>query len=138
MSHRLTMCLFTLFVLIHGPSGDRVGSYEGMDQATVSGLIAQTGSSFDFIDSQTYAAFILAHQPVPLTPAQILALVRSQASGAISGGNEPVSELQRAVLLTLLDQINTIRAALPTPLGAITPAQARTAVQNKINSGAAD
>lgn len=135
MNHRLSLILFTLFVLIHDPVGDRVASYQGMDQATITSLIS---FPFDFIDAPTYAAFILAHQPVPLTPAQILALVRSQATSSVNGGIEANSELQRAILLTLLDQINTIRAALPTPLGAITPAQAKTAVQNKIASGAAD
>jgi hypothetical protein len=37
----------------------------------------------------------------------------------------------KALLLTLLDQINTIRAALSPPLGAITPAQALAAVRAK-------
>lgn len=37
----------------------------------------------------------------------------------------------KALALTLLDQINIIRAALPTPLAAITPAQAITAIRNK-------
>lgn len=41
----------------------------------------------------------------------------------------PIGE--KAILLTLLDQINTIRAALPAPLGAITPAQAIAAVRAK-------
>lgn len=38
---------------------------------------------------------------------------------------------EKAILLTLLDQINVIRAALPAPLGAITPAQAAAAVRTK-------
>jgi hypothetical protein len=138
MNHRFVTILLTIFVIIHDPTGDRAASYDGMNQATVTSLIQQTGFTFDFVDSATYAAFILAHQPVPLTPAQILAAVRAQASTSITGGAESVSELQRAVLLTILDQLNTIRAALPTPLSAITPAQAKTAVQAKINSGAAD
>jgi hypothetical protein len=37
----------------------------------------------------------------------------------------------RALALALLDQINTIRAALPTPLTAITPAQALAAIRTK-------
>lgn len=37
----------------------------------------------------------------------------------------------KALVLTLIDQLNVIRAALPTPLPAITPAQAIAAVRNK-------
>src|SRR5438045_2126304 len=39
--------------------------------------------------------------------------------------------LNKAILLTLLDQINIIRAALPIPLPAITPAQAIAAIRAK-------
>jgi hypothetical protein len=41
----------------------------------------------------------------------------------------PLSE--KALVLALIDQLNTIRAALPTPLAAITPAQAQAAVRAK-------
>jgi hypothetical protein len=37
----------------------------------------------------------------------------------------------KALVLALIDQLNTIRAALPTPLAAITPAQALTSIRNK-------
>lgn len=37
----------------------------------------------------------------------------------------------KALVLTLIDQLNTIRAALPAPLPAITPAQALAAVRAK-------
>lgn len=37
----------------------------------------------------------------------------------------------RALALALLDQINVLRAALPTPLVAITPAQAMAAIRTK-------
>lgn len=43
--------------------------------------------------------------------------------------NMPVFE--KAILLALLDQINTIRGALVPPLSAITPAQALSAVRTK-------
>jgi hypothetical protein len=127
-----------LYALIHDPAGDRVASYDGIDQPTVTGLLNQTGFTFAFIDAPTYAAFILAHQPVPLTPAQILTLVHTQAVATATTGTDPLSTLQRAVLLALLDQLNIVRAALPTPLGAITPAQARAAIAAKINTNAAD
>lgn len=48
------------------------------------------------------------------------------------------SKVLRGAILALLDQINVIRAALPKPLPAITIAQAKTAIQNKINSGIVD
>lgn len=38
---------------------------------------------------------------------------------------------EKAILLALIDQLNVIRAALPVPLGAITPAQAAAAVRAK-------
>lgn len=37
----------------------------------------------------------------------------------------------KAIILALIDQLNTIRAALPSPLAPITPAQAITAIRNK-------
>lgn len=42
--------------------------------------------------------------------------------------------VQKAINLTILDQVNFIRARLPTPLGAITPAQWVTAVQQKVDT----
>lgn len=72
------------------------------------------------------------------TPAFILAAQRTDAITQLSTDPSGISKLNRAILLTLLDQLNTIRAALPIPLSAITPAQARAAVQAKINSGVAD
>jgi hypothetical protein len=45
---------------------------------------------------------------------------------------DTLSPLNRAILFTMLDQINVIRAALPVPLGAISPAQAVAAVRVKI------
>lgn len=44
----------------------------------------------------------------------------------------PISE--QAIILTLLDQINVLRAALPVPLPAITPAQALSAIRAKAGS----
>src|SRR4029077_16436241 len=72
------------------------------------------------------------------TPAFILNSQRTDAIAQFTTDPSGISKLNRAILLTLLDQLNIIRAALPVPLGAITPAQAKTAIQNKLNSGAAD
>lgn len=46
--------------------------------------------------------------------------------------------LMRAILLTILDELNTIRSKLSPPLAAITISQAENAVLSKISSGAAD
>jgi hypothetical protein len=42
-----------------------------------------------------------------------------------------LSLVDQAIILTLIDQLNTIRAALPVPLGAITPAAAINAIRTK-------
>jgi hypothetical protein len=42
-----------------------------------------------------------------------------------------VDLVTKAIVLALIDQLNTIRAALPTPLAAITPAQALAAIRAK-------
>lgn len=39
--------------------------------------------------------------------------------------------IEKAIVLAIIDQLNVIRAALPVPLGAITPAQAMAAVRAK-------
>lgn len=39
--------------------------------------------------------------------------------------------LEKAIVLALIDQLNVIRASLPSPLPAITPAQAITAIRSK-------
>jgi hypothetical protein len=52
---------------------------------------------------------------------------QSEAQNAIDN----MAIFDKAILLALLDQINVIRAALPSPLGAITPAQAAAAVRAK-------
>ena len=36
----------TIYALIHDTAGDRVASYDGMDQTTVTGLLTQTGFTF--------------------------------------------------------------------------------------------
>jgi hypothetical protein len=42
--------------------------------------------------------------------------------------------VEKAINLTILDQVNFIRARLPTPLGAITPAQWIQAVKDKVDT----
>lgn len=57
---------------------------------------------------------------IPSTP-------QSKAQGNID--NWPIE--YKALVLALIDQLNTIRAALPIPLGPITPSQALAAVRAK-------
>lgn len=127
-----------LFALIHDPAGDCGVSYDGMNQQTVMALLVEKGFQFDFIDAPTYAAFIQAHQPVQLTPAQLLASFRSQAIDSLLTDPTGNSKFVRAILLTILDEINVIRALLPGPPAARTILQLKNAVQSKINTGAAD
>lgn len=62
---------------------------------------------------------------------------RDEAANNLSS-REAANKLVRAVALAVLDEINTLRAALVPPLPARTVAQLRTAVQNKITAGTAD
>ena len=136
--HWLISFLFTIFVLIHDPLGERVDSYENLTQSQITTLITNQGFTFDFITQQQYLDFLAAHSLIPPTTTQLQLQARVQASSATISGLDGISELQRAVMLTVLDQINILRAGLPTPLSPITVLQVKTAVQNKINSGAAD
>lgn len=160
MNHRFISVLFTFFVLIHDLAGDRVSTYDGMTQETVSNLVRETGFPFEFIDAPTYAAFIATHQPVSPTPAQILINIHNQASSKVVSGLDVVSTLQRAVELVTRDEINILRQrdldrasdveeatsltdlktrwAARAPLEQRSVSQIKTAIQNKINSGDAD
>lgn len=61
-------------------------------------------------------------------------------SGALSLLNDPApdSKFVRAVLLVILDEVNTIRTNPALGLAPRTAAQMRTAIQSKLNAGAAD
>lgn len=56
----------------------------------------------------------------------------------LASDNAAQNKLLRALLMVLLDEINTLRGALPAPLVNRTPAQLRTAIATKLSSGAAD
>lgn len=59
--------------------------------------------------------------------------------GTSSGGLDSAEYVtMRAIVEVLVDQLNAIRAALVPPLAAITLAQAKSAIQSKINAGSAD
>lgn len=156
----LVPALFTLFVLVHDPLGDKALAYEGMSQETVSKLVAPSGLSFDFVDAQTYTTFVLAHQPVPLTPSQLLDFVHARASEEALSGANVSGTLERAAALVTMDEVNILRqrdvdrsvdvaastsladlktrwAARPA-LGQRNASQIKTAIQNKITAGDAD
>jgi hypothetical protein len=88
----------------------------------------------------------LGAQPTPVqiaavTPPQVAAAKNGATHGngvALFGASGHDSVVLRAIVLTLIDQINTVRGLLPVPLGAIPPGQAKAAINTKINSGAAD
>ena len=63
---------------------------------------------------------------------------RADAITALLSDPSHNAKFIRAVLLTILDEINTIRALLVPAQAARTPTQMRNAIQNKINSGASD
>jgi hypothetical protein len=52
--------------------------------------------------------------------------------------DDPAMKILRAIVLVLMDEINLIRQNPVLGLVARTGGQARTAIQNKLNSGAAD
>ncbi len=113
-------------------------SFTGMDQPSIDSMLTAQVQSCQYISQASYTAGVLTKIPATPTPIQVLTQAKTQASSLVNTGADANSELQRAAMLTILDQINTIRASLPNSLSAITPTQVKTAVQNKINSGAAD
>lgn len=66
-----------------------------------------------------------------ITPAQITAADTVKAQRDAQFQVDAMSLYDKARDLALIDQLNVIRAALPTPLPAITPAQALAAVRQK-------
>lgn len=86
--------------------------------------LSVTGYRFKKATDWQPAEITLAQQLLDTAPAQTSQLI---AQHDIDGW--PI-EL-RAFALALIDQLNVIRAALPVPLPAITPAQAIAAIRNK-------
>lgn len=69
------------------------------------------------------------------------AFTASARNGAIAqllSDSGSSAKFMRAMLLVILDEINTIRSLLPVPPAPRTANQFKTAVQAKINSGASD
>lgn len=72
----------------------------------------------------------------PPTANDILVGDRTAAINDLLTDPSPLSKLDRAILLVVLDEVNVIRTQLA--LASRTVAQFKTAVQTKLNSGAAD
>ncbi len=72
------------------------------------------------------------------TPAGILAGERASAISELNTGTQPLTKLERAILLVTLDEVNLIRSLLVPAQPPRTITQFKNAVQTKINSGAAD
>src|ERR1700704_3605699 len=96
MMKRLTQ-LFIIYVLVHSAVGDSVRSYEGQSQPTITSLLASEGKTGDFITKQAYDAFVLANTSPPLTPAQLLAALRTGAVDELNADPSSNAKVIRAV-----------------------------------------
>ncbi len=63
---------------------------------------------------------------------------RVSAQSTLAAVDDATAVVLRGIVLVVVDQLNVIRAALPTPLPPITPAQAKAAIIAKITAGLAD
>lgn len=94
----------------------------------------------DVADRSTWAAqYTAAATPAQITQGNGLLLTApinaaAQAAQDQRDAQARVDALEitlKAIVLALVDQLNVIRAALPSPLGPITPAQALAAIRTK-------
>lgn len=111
-------------------TADNVGTIDYDPSATAAQVAAAKSAlaAFDWSDT-AYSAWLTQQQ-------------RQQATGnvgtATAGLDTPEYVVMRAIVELLVDQLNVLRAAVSPPLAAITYAQAKTAIANKINAGSAD
>lgn len=96
----------------------------------LSGLVIHDGAP---APTQAAVDAVIATLPATRNTAERAKAI-DQLATDISGG----SKLTRAVLLVILDEINTIRTTAALNLTPRTVAQVKTAIQAKINSGSAD
>lgn len=91
------------------------------DIQTVSGVLSvSVQKSTAWNGPQTSAVQAAVDAAAPATP-------QTDAQNAI----DAMPIIEKAIILALIDQLNVIRAALPAPLGAITPAAAIAAIRAK-------
>lgn len=149
-----------LFVIIHRLNQDVAAIYEGMDQQSVGNMLSGQGLTFEFVDEASYNTFVAANQrPSPLL-LDITLILRSMAIDELNLGTQPLIKVARSVISLLVDELNLLRqrdndratdvaAALSladlkvrwaarATLPDRTMAQAKNALQNKINAGTAD
>lgn len=149
-----------LFAIVHRSVGDNAALFEGMDQAAVGQMIQDQGATVDFVTESAWNDFVSVHQPVPLTPAEKLALIHSLAASLAVSGADPITTLQRSAALVIMDELNILRqrdvdraadVAAATSLADLktrwavraafaqrTASQIQAAIQAKTNSGAGD
>ena len=144
------------YVMVHKATGDEVRVYTSQDQATVTTILQTEGVIFDFMTQRDYAGYI----GTPQILIKSIAEDRADAIDSLVNDRHGMAKFIRAVLLTIFDENNNTRewiqsfksavaaatsladlknrvAALP-DMPDRTIAQAKNAVQNKINSGDSD
>lgn len=115
-------------------------------QPDLAGLIAAVrptiGDPF-YISTQTDADVlsVVVEKPRAWAAGEVTAVQNAVTAATVTSARteaqaviDAMPILEKAIVLALIDQLNTIRAALPTPLGPITPAQALAAVRTKAGS----
>lgn len=149
-----------IFVIIHKTGRDEGAVYDGSSEADISAMLVKQGLTFNVVDKATFDAFELTQKAIPPTPAEILAQFRAQAINLLLSDSSPTAKIIRAALFGLLDEINLLRqrdndravdVAASTTLADLkvrwaaraslpdrTVAQAKTFIQDKINSGVPD
>lgn len=105
------------------------GDESKADGLVASYLVARPGWTAQESDKPTFEAAVIVVDP---------SLSRNDAVTNLVTGTGADAKLMRAILLVILDEINTIRQLPSLAQASRTVNQLRTAVQNKINSGAAD
>lgn len=92
-------------------------------------LALHPGWTTQEVNQATFDATVTIVDPTPS---------RNAAAAQLLTGISDQNKLDRAVLLVILDEINTIRALPSLAQSPRTAAQLKTAIQNKLTSGAAD
>lgn len=134
--------------------------YNGMDASTVTQLRSALGKTTVFVDEATCIAFVTSHQPVPLTPPEMLALLRTLAYAYVDANPNAECKAFRGLILVIIDQFNILfqrdrdravdvanattladlktRWAARAALNDRDITQVKPAIQAKLNAGTAD
>lgn len=106
------------------------------DTSGVSSLLIARQAADPTLSFQTYTLPDPAFDSTVMPPNQTQ--LRNDAANELNADFSGNAKFIRAVLLVILDEVNTIRTNPALNLTPRTAAQMKTAIQNKINSGAAD